>query len=513
MATTKVTRMRPPAPPPAPPTYDHEAGQLATPPAASPPGRGPKRANKETTGQAAPASSPGVPNWATMAAPPDEDFWEWLSNFTEDDWQYTIAYIWRVSPITDKRTGGKPVSTGRKYTHSFDIERVLMDEGSGTYRVDVCRINPTGAGSKRVAKNYFTAMNMNYPPRVPVGEWLDFPENEMWRWAEPKMRAAQDTEQIQQIAAAVAPAGGSFDPSKVIDSMVNAMTVIRGGSATENAGIARQLYEMVKENQDKMRELMDPTKQLATLRALLDQFGPKQDDSGGMISFLREELRANREEMKELRNSQNNRRSLVDEIREFIPMISTVKSELMPLFGGFGAGRRGTDWAEVFGQTVNKLVDHVPEILQRFKPGPAPAPTPPVTALLNQPDPAKPGSATQQQQEQTTMNVADFWKKWGRLVEACIPFMLDQYSKDMTGYEFRDWFLYTHGVFSWNGMKTDGGSAMLVELSQQHPQLKTQLAPKEKFEKFTEQFFTPQGQEEQGLTDDDTADPSGRTGE
>src|ERR1700688_61489 len=117
------------------------------------------------------------------------DFWTDLANLTDDDWSRHIAYLYRLAPSIDRRSSGRP-SNLRKYVTRFDLDDVMHEHGSGAYRVDLTRVDPTSGKSFRIAQHKFDIMNMDHPPRVPPGDWVDDPANAAWKWAVPAIEAA-----------------------------------------------------------------------------------------------------------------------------------------------------------------------------------------------------------------------------------------------------------------------------------------------------------------------------------
>jgi hypothetical protein len=494
MANTTRTRQAPEAPKTPPPAPPETAPQ-------------PVAAAKRANGRHIYGTGPAAPK--TTGPPADVDFWDWLSEFTNDQWQHLIAYLWRYAPITDRRANGKPTSI-RKYGVRFDLERIMLDEGSGGYRVDLVQIDPASGAQKRIAQHYFSIMNMSYPPRIPLGEWTDDPENEMYKWAEPALRA-RDAE-AEQGNEAGAPPPGYMDPNAMFNTVLNGMRTLRG-EHSDNSALASQILQMVQSNQAQMMALNDPVKQLETLRTLLATLTPPANASESMlVTILRDELKATREEMKELRNKPQSP-GILEELIEKAPRLK----ELGNLLGlnRRGNGGDGTNWGEVAIQVVDKLSNAIPYAFDMFKnrqntpPGQAGfelAPRPQYQPPVQQAPPAAPqdADATQRppapaaastEEEETRRRLQGHLNKYQQLITAVAPFLIDQYKSGLTGYDFRDWFISRHGILNWTGLRDEVGAGDLTALAQLHPHLKVALAPPEKLFAFLTEVFTEPGQE------------------
>ena len=496
MATSTRTRRTsetPQMPPPAPPDN-------APQPVAAPTKRAANGRHIYGAGAAA------ITSWKQPAG---VEFWDWLSEFTNDEWQSLIAYLWRTAPITDRRFAGK-ASHIRKYAVRFDLERIMLDEGSGGYRIDLVQIDPGTGKQQRIAQHFFNIMNMSYPPRVPLGDWTIDPENEMYKWAEPALRARDaQTEAEQGDGPAAAP--GYMDPNAMFNTVLNGMRTLRG-EHSDNSALASQILQMVQNNQTQMMALNDPVKQLETLKTLLAAVAPPASTGESiLVSILRDELKATREEMKELRNKPQSP-GILEELIDKAPRLRELGNLLGLNRRGNGAGD-GTNWGEVAVQVVDKLTNAIPYAFDIFKnrqntpPGQAGfelAPRPQYQPPVQQAPPQAADDGTQQtpapaaasaEEEETRRRLQGHLNKYQQLITAVAPFLIDQYKSGLTGYDFRDWFISRHGILNWTGLKDEVGAGDLTALAQLHPHLKVALAPPEKLFAFLTDLFTEPGQE------------------
>jgi hypothetical protein len=479
VATTQAIRQRKNSPPPAGPAPEA-------------PKKGP--ANGAETGAAEPIEIPAA----------EDDFWLFLSGFDTDHWQYLIAYLWRCFPITDRSTGGKPTSVC-KYTRPFDLDAIMHEYGSGTYRIDLCRIAATGNKQTRIRQHYFTIMNLTFPPKVPLGDWVNSPENSMWKWAEAPLKASQQ-------AADAAPATATpTDPNQLFNTVLHGMQVLRGDQA-DNSTLAAQVLQMVQSSQAQMAELTDPTKQLTTLRELLNLITPPKGDSSEtklIVDLLREDLKETRAELSRIRESQAGRKSVLEEIKEAMPMVVEFANMLGFKRAAAAGGGAASEWAGVVSAAVDKIGDHVPMIVDAIKSRNAAAPQPNIWPTLPNRQAsgqtAAPAPAQETAPAQEAANMTDDQKKeqrvkallqrYGQLIQLIAPIMVDHFRSHYSGYDFRNWFLDRHGLLNWTGLKDEGGAELLTEIAQAHPMLKTALAPPERLLAFLAEFFTERGQE------------------
>jgi hypothetical protein len=496
------------------------AAQTATIPAAPPRNKG---------GRPRKYPAPAAPATTAKPGDDDQDLWIWLSTFDSTWWEQSIAYLWRCEPLTDRRNGGKPTHV-EKYARSFDIDTIMKAHGSGRYRLDVCRIDASGKGSTRIRQSYFTILNMDYPPKVPYGDWLNDPGNEAWKWAGPKLHAQQQPDTQPGAAHPQAAAAASaMDPSHLIDAVFRGVEMYRG-EKDDNQELANQIVDLVKDNQEKMAALMDPRSQLATMKDLLALVAPKADGSSDkLFDFLREELRETRKEMTRLREAQAKPTSILEQIRELGPAIK----EFQTMFGGGGSKSSGTDWGGVIEGVFDKIGPYLPAIVDSMT-RPAPTPRPAATAQTTiaaepaaaafpsataphgatpAPAPAAssapvvdlpPGvSADQVKAEEVKLQA--IVSKFGKPFAESAPILVDYVKNQMTGFDFRDWFISRKGMETWTALKqeAEGQGARLVAITQMHPWLKSQLQPSAELLKFMNEFFTNIGEENAQMPPDE----------
>lgn len=282
----------------------------------------------------------------------EETFWEWLDKLPKDGWANRyICYVWRTAPIIDLSGGGKAI-TIEKIARPFDSQDILRTHGSGGYKFDVCERNADGTEQKRIRQSYETIIDMRYPPRVSLGDWVDHPQNKNWSWAIPELQAAE-TERSKR-ANPVAPEPVSA--AAQIKESLELANIVNGGNKDEsiNAAIVKLISE-----------ISDPNRQFMMLKILKEM---QPVDSGAskndlMVEILREELRAMREELREARNS----KPASDDLAA--TLLKTVLGRVMEggdIFGGGGSPAKadlGSTIAAGISDVLGKVVEKGTEVL------------------------------------------------------------------------------------------------------------------------------------------------------
>jgi hypothetical protein len=438
----------------------------------------------------------------------DEDFFDWLTQFTTDDWQFMMGYLYRTAPTIDRRAAGRPTNI-RKYSVPFDQDTVMHDEGSGGYRLDLCRRDPSTGRSTRIAQHYFQIMNLDYPPRVPAGDWIDQPENDVWKWAAPKIAAAAQM-------AAIFPQGTPADPNKVFDTVLAGVERLRGAGNNGGDNVAAAAITALSNMTTKMME------QASTK-------GGEDPASKMMLTFLQDELRETRKEMRELRDARRNEekpKGILEQLKDLAPVVTELKS----FFGLKGDKTAPTNWGDVITEVIDKLSDNAPLIydmvrgprgegspaaaqwrLDTTKPKAAAAETPAgAGAQTAAPAPETPaGEGDGEMPAEQKKHFQAVLTKWGQLITNVAPFLVDHFRANLSGYEFRDWFISRQGVNNYSAFRLDVTAADLTELAQLHQTLRVMLQPREKLLIFLTEFMTEPGNEPPGTVSED---PPAETG-
>jgi hypothetical protein len=450
-----------------------------------------------------PGSQPPPPgrrmSWPAPPNEADENWFTWLSQFSPDDWDNMLGYLYRTAPKIDRRANGKPTSLA-KFSHFFDQEDIKLNYGSGGYRIDLTVRDPVSGRMNRLCQHYFNILNLDYPPRVPPGDWVDEPENDAWKWAKPLLEAGA----AATVAQMTNPAG---DPNKLFDTVLSGIERLRPAE-NGNGMMAAELIKGMNQMQQYMLQNSDPVKQLQMLATLMPKPEAKDDT---LTKFLFDELKAMRQELRDARLAAAPK-SIIEQLKELLPMAKEMLS-----LTGTGRGEKSNPWAEVLTSVVDKLGEHVPTIVDAFKNGgggsggfrlngPQPQAQPQPGAAQPQPaapdTPIDPESVLTKEQQ---MKMQTIIQNFGALIQQVTPFLIDHFTTNMTGFDFRDWFLARYGMNNWTALRVQVGAQDLCDLAQHHDMLKQALAPPEKLLVFLNEFFTPEGEEPEGAVDRGTA--------
>lgn len=407
----------------------------------------------------------------------DDDDWMWLSQFTDADWGHMICYLHRTHPITDRKSGGKPVAV-EKIGRRFDADTIMKTHGSGGYRADVVKINPTNGKHTRIRQFYFVIRNMDYPPKIPLGDWTEDPRNEEWKWAEPLLQKQQ---------------GGTMgqpDVAKLFQTVLQGVEQVQG-KREDNTQLALGVLQMVKDSNERLAKLTDPVTQLSTIKELIAAVAPPKQSGIDptmqmMFTMMTEQLKSTREELTAMRAiAMKPQPSLIEQFVSAMPLIKELTSSL-------GLARKSetpNEWASVAEKVVEESGKVIPELVQAWKMKIAAenAKVGPPVSQQNRPSANGSAAATTAGGDPKKEAIVN---KYGQLLISVAPFLIDHFKMDLGGAEFRNWFIGRQGAMAWTGLRDDAGAELVIELIQMHPTLKEVLQPLDKLRQFMIDFFS-----------------------
>lgn len=280
--------------------------------------------------------------------PVSRQFFDKIAAIGRDDWGTRAwLYLYRLEPYTDRMRSGNQVNI-MKYAEPIDEARVMMDFGSGRYRAILTFKKPGAEKSDELDRTEFEIMNLNFPPRVPKGEWLDDPRNMKWSWA----RDHQGT------PAAPLPATG--------------------------AEAALEQFRVYNEIQDSMAERMKPAipagpvvDPMVTAMSFAEKILAAKADNP-MVDVLRDELKNMREEIRaereanrvlqaEMRQQSNApKASGLDTFKAIVAEAKTLIPDLKELFPVSESRARGPWWVGIAEQAIQAAAPVVPQLIQQF---------------------------------------------------------------------------------------------------------------------------------------------------
>lgn len=479
-----------------------------------PPPQAPPETDPPVNGAAAGAETHQAP-----AAEREADPFVFMNNFSSDDWRFLQAYVYRTAPIINKRGGEVNIGV---YTNAFDQSEIMKTHGSGDYRIDVVQDSPEGGKRRRIRQFYFSIFHPDHPPKIPLGEWADDPRNEKWAWAKAST-ANGVTGQTSNTG---------MNPEALIRLVLDAVEKARPNVSKEDqTNLAGKIVSMVENNQAKLMEMADPSKQMQKVRELIDAVNPpgkgKDDPLYAMLledrRQARDEAKAERESNAKLIEKLLNRpeppapKGFLEQLIENEPALTRVRS----FFGGGNTTPR-TDWGQVVSDIGARLIEGIAPVavalINRANAGAAAgqpgAPSwPPkkpkqvaaAKATAEEPEAAEAAAAAEPELEMpegVTLTAAEqaqlmnSLQKYGAVIQQSIPFMVDQYRAGLSGYEFRDWFLSRHGLNWWTAMKGELKTEGLILAAKYDPELWKALQPESKARVFFTEFFTEPEEEE-----------------
>jgi hypothetical protein len=165
----------------------------------------------------APPRKRGRPRAGAPRPVPTEFFERWNAtpNFRESS-QY---WIYRLEPITDL------VATGRdKYVAIFqeecDEDKIMRHPamGSGVYMIIFKTRNEQGQMNLRAKLDRLDIENLEYPPCIPPGAWLDDRRNARWGWA--KKIYDRRTKEEERLNAPPAPPMTVQDTMAIVENAI-----------------------------------------------------------------------------------------------------------------------------------------------------------------------------------------------------------------------------------------------------------------------------------------------------
>jgi hypothetical protein len=450
--------------------------------------------------------------------PPDQfckpdEFFHILPTMTQEEWSFRTLYLYRQAPITDRRATGNSIYL-TKYGEPVDSDRIMRDFGSGTYKIELIETLPNMKG-KKLAACILTIINMDYPPKVPPGEWVNDPRNADWEWCRPKLgpHSQASGQSAGDIADAVTKVYREMHPES---------------DKEEQGSVLTAVLNMISQNQAVMMQMMDPSKQIATVSAIITALHPpKAAGPDPLIQMLMDDRKAMREEMLEVRKQLTDRKPEKSPL-EWLLENDEVMERARRLFGkgnSGGAGQPSSSWVAVAEKAVEKLGGPLGQIAMavtsNLMRGPQTQQTPrPATPTQTQSLPPATDQPQQQQrqpeatpqqtqpipQDPDQMKAMELWNKYGNAIQQSLPFIIDKFRDEFPdGYECRDWFMSPQrfGNVVWEGLRADIGAEGFIGLAKQWPDVWKNLQPEEKFRAFIQDFFTRVGEERPEYFGDD----------
>lgn len=394
---------------------------------------------------------------------------EMMARYPAEEWDKKLnAYLYRLAPVIDR---GK---TGNYHNVQMYSKPVTQDEimratygGSGKYRLMLKRYDPGTRVTGLIREEDFSILNQDFPPCIPMGEWIDDDKNREWAWAKPQLQRIAADKANQPATPAAAAAAGITDPT-----FLNVLAILERfmpkQSPDQTQALATEVMTTMREqHKEQLQAAHGKPDQLVTLVTTIAGVlkGPEKAGGGdpmimAMLENMREDLRSERERNAKLMErlltppaAAAAPRSLAQDLKEMIEL----KGSIGALFGrsnsgGDGASKR-TDWGEVVARSVEKIVEEGPRYMQAIFTGRPPARTIQTRPVVATPGaPAAPGDEQRgeptpaEMEEQAMLAVREINEQFGATFDEFTPELAKTFDRDLSGMDFRDWFIEEFGA-------------------------------------------------------------------
>ena len=130
--------------------------------------------------QAPPAAAAPVPRRSPT-------FFERVALIPKLDWgTRAFIYVYCLEPICNLKMGGENKYLVRLQEPITDENPLMIDYGSGKYRLQLVHRKPAGDKSDAIDTKEIEIYNPKYPPKIPRSVWMNDPRNERWAALLPK---------------------------------------------------------------------------------------------------------------------------------------------------------------------------------------------------------------------------------------------------------------------------------------------------------------------------------------
>ena len=299
-------------------------------------------APERSKGKKKPSAQPDRPELKNKSL----TFFQRLAKIPKEDWGTRAKLrIYRIEPIID-RLRGSQTKYITIYEEPINEEKIKVDHGSGRYRIYLNFKQPSQEDQAKSIPWRLDILDLNFPPKVPAGDWVDDARNKKWAWAAPKGVTITDTNNqsggVREFVETIQ-AVRSLDPPKT--------------EAPPQKSAASDVLDTIRA----VKELT-PAPPVATDNAMLaGMFGMMQKQSETMAALIAAQLQSGqaettalRAELKELRNKPADGsglsaiKELFTEVKTFLPVLKDTFPGATEIMGGGLAvrGRGRPQWWE-----------------------------------------------------------------------------------------------------------------------------------------------------------------------
>jgi len=448
----------------------------------------------------------------------EDQFFNWIQQFTETDWQDTLfMYLYRCEPYTDrKQTGNKNYLT--KFTKPVDQQEIMEEYGSGKYLLVLNRFDAKIRKYKIVENHYFRILNHKFPPKIPLGEWVDDDRNSDWAWCKPQLEA--DSAKLKSKTGAGVPDIDMFN------AVMDRVEKLNPGKGRDELGAMAQL--VVQTVQGQLKASGDSqTNTMAVVDRIITALKPAGDGGSDLVKILMAQNEASERRATEERAANRDLMTkLLDRpappappsLTEQLSVLGGLKETLRGLFGrGDGGGSKTTEVLDVVREVVPevvKVVDHIAQgymMSKGIKPDRR-QPTVNVNPQLPAANASQPTAGTKEQtpEEQQIAMMTEINGRFGWVIDQVAPELSNIFVDGEPGMAFREFILERFGSFVYNQVQKFSVETImtLIEIrkTQGDPTVQVRLQalqPPEKVAQFIQEFLSD---EPYDTEDDETPD-------
>jgi len=466
-----------------------------------------------------PRSPRAKPEGESGDAEQDDDFFLNLKRVDPEEWtERLFMYLYRTAPLIDRKQTAGQHNNIEKISEPVDQNDIMLRHGSGGYKLILIRYDPSAPRPqqyKKVREKFFRIFNPKFPPKIPLGDWIDDPRNKDWEWAKRIMEAEQMTGQPQGNN------GAGGDATAMFQAAVSAVKELRpDATPDESISIARFAIEQMRENQKGGGDTnaLVGTLVTALITAITNRPAAAPAGPDPATTMLLDELKHARNEAaeerkfaRELMLKQQNGGGLKDKLEEL---------QLLKGLTGFfrnapAAPAAESNWIQELG---SKAIDALPLVVSAMTRTPPtrpaiPATATPATANPNTATPA--GDAQSQPEENPETMIGLINNQYGHMFDTIVPQLVDQFQRGLTGMDFRDWLCDEYGAATWRTLKAMHTETLLGVLDLRKKEapdniireLLAKLTPRDKVAAFIEEFKSDEESPNAGEDDDDDTTP------
>lgn len=309
----------------------------------------------ERTTETAPASEEIKPADDTAKPLPafkqrSPTFWNRVAAIPKADWgTRAFIYIYCLEPICNLKLGGETKYLVRLQRPLEDENEILVDYGSGKYRLQLVHRKPAADRSDAIDSIEIDIYNPNYPSKIPQSVWMNDPRNAKYAALIPKEVPKPEptglgtvteafktfTEMRKEMTAEMKPPTDQGEANPF--AMAKQILEIQNGANNPMVALFTQQMQMFQKEAEQSR-----TREAELQRELREQLRAARDTGPGKSAM---------EMLKET----------IESVKELLPTIKGIVPDAAQAVQSVTRGPRREWWQEL-------LIDAAPGTLEFLKP-------------------------------------------------------------------------------------------------------------------------------------------------